>query len=151
MPQSTYQLQMDVPIERVWNFVCHPSNWAPLITGYSKHEMVSDRQSYWTFKGEFGRIEKTVHVRLDITEWLKPTKISFMLTGLNENFKGYGHFYAKALQPTKTKITGKLEIKAKGMMSPVINPILKTVLPKTTKHLTESIARKMTAVEIATT
>src|SRR5699024_2479772 len=142
---------MDVPIERVWNFVCHPSNWAPLITGYSKHEIISDRQSYWTFKGELGRIEKTVHVRVDITEWLKPTKISFMLTGLNENFKGYGHFYAKALQATTTKIIGKLEIQAKGSRCLVLSPSLKAVLPKTTKDLTESIARKMTAVEIATT
>ncbi|HEX6595226.1 MAG TPA: SRPBCC family protein [Bacillota bacterium] len=151
MPESFHQLQLDVPIERVWNFVCNPSNWAPLIKGYSTHEWINDRQSFWKFKGELGKFKKTVHVRLDITEWLEPKKISFMLTGMNENFKGHGYFSAQSVLPSQTKITGYLTITSKGMMRPVINPLLKTVLPKTTKHLTEAIAQKMTALQTAIT
>src|SRR5690625_7913359 len=77
---------------------------------------------------------------LDITEWNRPTKITFDLVGLNEKFVGKGYFEATSLSEQKTRITGCLRITAKGMMGPMINSVLKTIIPKVTREFTTAVA-----------
>ena len=77
-----------------------------------------------------------------IKEWIEPTKVSFTLKGLNEEFSGNGYFQAEALDKNKTKITGYLEILAEGAMGKVVNKILKTSIPKTAQEMTVAIAAK---------
>lgn len=151
MPSGIHQTELHTPIENVWSFVSDMNKWAPLVPGYMDHEILNDRQSTWKFKGEVGIVQKMVRLQIDIVEWQEPAKVTFNLTGLNENFKGNGYFEAKALNKRKTNITGFLNISAKGMMGPVINPILKQLIPKTTKDLTEAVTSKITQVETVTT
>ncbi|WP_404454967.1 SRPBCC family protein [Virgibacillus necropolis] len=151
MPRGIHQTELKTPIKDVWSFVSDMNKWAPLVPGYMDHEILNDRQSTWKFKGEIGIMQKTVHLKIDITEWQEPTKVTFNLTGLNENFKGNGYFEANAVTRGKTKITGFMNITAKGVMGPMINPILKTLIPKTTKDLTEAIADKMIELETVST
>src|SRR5699024_5680976 len=117
--------------------------WAPLVPGYIEHEIISDRQSTWTFKGDIGIMQKTVKLQIDITEWKEPTRVSFDLTGLNENFGGNGYFEAEPLSDSKTKMEGHLDITAKGMMGPMINTILKNFVPKTAEQLTEAVGNEI--------
>jgi carbon monoxide dehydrogenase subunit G len=119
------------------------NNWAPLVPGYIEHKIIDKKRSTWKFKGEAGMIQKTVHLQVDITDWQEPSKVSFDLTGFNENVKGGGSFEASALEKNKTDITGRIDIAAKGMIAPMINTVLKSLVPKTTKELTEAVARKM--------
>lgn len=49
--------------------------WAPLVSGYIEHQIISDRQSTWSFKGDLGFVKKTVKLRIDITEWTEPTRV----------------------------------------------------------------------------
>lgn len=151
MPSGIHQTELHTPIESVWSFVSDMNKWAPLVPGYMEHEILNDRQSTWTFKGDVGFIQKVVRLRIDITEWQKPNKVTFDLTGLNENFKGSGYFEAKVVNGKKTKITGFLDVNAKGMKGTVINPVLKSLIPKTTKDLTEAIAGKITELETVAT
>lgn len=144
MPSGTHQIELDTPIEHVWAFVSDMNKWAPLVPGYIEHLILHEHQSTWKFTGEVGKIKKTVHLRIDITDWEEPEKVTFNLTGLSENVKGNGYFQAKALKGNKTKITSYLGVSGKGMMSPVINPVLKSFVPRKTKELTEAIARDIT-------
>src|SRR5690625_1598935 len=116
MTTGIHQVEANLPIHHVWLFVRELNNWAPLIPGYLEHKMVSERQSTWKFTGDAGFIKKTVHTSLDITEWNRPTKITFDLVGLNEKFVGKGYFEATSLSEQKTRITGCLRITAKGMI-----------------------------------
>src|SRR5690625_4726050 len=84
---------------------------------------------------------------LDITEWNRPTKITFDVVGLNEKFVGKGYFEATSLSEQKTRITGCLRITAKGMMATMINSVLKAIIAKVTKELTTAVALEMTQVE----
>lgn len=143
MPSGTHHTELDIPIEHVWTFVSDMNKWAPLVPGYVEHNILHERQSTWKFKGDVGIVQKTVHLQIDITEWHEPTKVTFNLTGLTENVKGGGYFEAKALGRNRTKITSYLGVSAKGMMGPVINSVLKSFVPKTTKQLTEAIAEKV--------
>ena len=101
MPSGTYATEIDIPIEKVWNFVSDMNRWAPLVPGYIEHAILSDTQSTWTFKGDLGIVQKTVKLQIDITEWKEPTLVTFDLTGLNENFTGNGYFKAEAISDSK--------------------------------------------------
>ncbi|WP_368654592.1 CoxG family protein [Ornithinibacillus sp. 4-3] len=143
MSTGTYVTELEAPINEIWDFVSDMDKWAPLVPGYIAHEIINDKQSTWVFKGDIGIIQKTVKLQIDITEWKEPNRISFNLTGLNENFKGNGYFEAEANLDSTTKMTGNLDITAKGMMGPLINPILKNFVPKTAQELTKAVANKI--------
>ena|SRR5699024_268689 len=143
VPKGLHDSTITIPIDFVWSFVSNMNNWAPLVPGYMEHEIINDRESTWKFKGDIGIVQKTVHLKIEIIKWEEPTKVTFQLTGLSENFKGNGYFLAKELSGRETEITGCLDITAKGMMAPVVNPILKSFIPKTTKEFTESVVDKM--------
>ncbi len=143
MSNGYHQLKVNIPIESVWSFISDMDRWAPLVPGYITHKMVNDRQSIWEFKGHFGTIQKIIRLQIDITERHKPTGIAFDLTGLNENVVGTGYFKAKRIFECETQISGYLQVTAKGIMGRLVNPILKSYLPKTTKQLTQTVAIKM--------
>ncbi|WP_047981796.1 CoxG family protein [Ornithinibacillus contaminans] len=143
MPGSTFSTELNLPIEMIWDFVSDMNKWAPLVPGYIEHKILNERQSTWKFKGDIGKLQKTISMRIDITEWIKPTKVRFTLTGISENVTGNGYFEAKSITDLETKMTGNLNVTAKGIMGPVINPVLKTLIPKTTQKLTEAVATQL--------
>lgn len=148
MPSGTHTTELDIPIEKVWDFVSDMNRWAPLVPGYIEHEILSDKQSTWTFKGDIGIMQKTVKLQIDITEWREPTLVTFDLKGLNENFAGNGYFKAEVISETQTVMHGNLDITAKGVMGPMVNAILKSFVPKTAEDLTKAIAEEITNIEL---
>lgn len=148
MPSGTHTTELDIPIEKVWDFVSDMNRWAPLVPGYIEHEILSDKQSTWTFKGDIGIMQKTVKLQIDITEWREPTLVTFDLKGLNENFAGNGYFKAEVISETQTMMHGNLDITAKGVMGPMVNAILKSFVPKTAEDLTKAIAEEITNIEL---
>ncbi|MGG1658026.1 CoxG family protein [Brevibacillus sp. NRS-1366] len=143
MPQGVHDIELDLGIGEIWQFVSVLENWIPLVPGYISHEIINDRQVNWTFIGDIGIMKKTISLQADITEWNEPTEVKFTLTGLNENFTGEGYFKAEVLGNQRTKMTGFLDITAKGLKAPMINPVLKTRVPQLTTELVEAIASRM--------
>ena len=92
MPQIEYAVRIDAPVERVWAFVEHLPNWAPLLIGYQKLVEVNDRQSIWTLKGDMGILAREVDLQADITVWEPLKRVEFTLTGLTEKLTGAGTF-----------------------------------------------------------
>lgn len=146
MPYGKHQVDLEIPIDYIWDFVSDMNKWAPLVPGYVTHEILNTKQSTWTFKGDVGIIQKTVCLQVDITEWKEPTTVSFRLTGVNENFEGNGFFEAKEINEYVTRMTGCLNITAKGFTGPMINSVLKSFVPKTTKELTTAVANELVPV-----
>ncbi|MDY0408975.1 SRPBCC family protein [Virgibacillus soli] len=149
MPAGTHEMVLDLPINRIWDFVSDMDKWAPLVPGYIEHEIINDKRSTWKFKGDIGIMQKTVHLQIDIKDWIEPTTVTFDLKGISDNFAGDGYFEAEAISDTQTKMTGNLDITAKGMMGPMINAVLKTFVPKTAQELTEAVGNKIIEVETA--
>lgn len=143
MPKGTHQVTLDLPIEKIWEFVSDMDRWAPLVPGYIEHEIINERESTWTFKGDLGFMQKTVSLKIDITEWTEPTKVTFNLTGLNENFAGNGYFIAESISEKQTTMEGHLDISAKGMMGPMVNAVLTSFVPKTAQQLTDAVANEI--------
>ncbi|QMV41937.1 CoxG family protein [Cohnella cholangitidis] len=147
MPNGSHTIDLPVSINKIWNFVSDMNKWAPLVPGYIEHEILNDRQSTWSFKGDLGFMKKTVKLKIDITNWTEPSKVTFDLKGVSDNFVGNGYFEAESLGDNATKMTGYLDITAKGAMGPMINTILKSFVPKTAQELSEAIAGKIAEIE----
>ena len=90
MPEVTYETTLNLPVAVVWEFVKDMNNWAPFLTGYQKHEILSDADSIWTLKGDVGVLSRVVQLKAHVTEWAGPERVSFTLTGLNEEVEGGG-------------------------------------------------------------
>lgn len=147
MPNGTHTIELPVPIENIWDLVSDMNKWAPLVPGYIEHEILSDKQSTWKFKGDLGFMKKTVKLQIDIKEWIEPTKVTFDLKGLSDNFNGGGYFIAEKITDASTKMTGHLDITAGGMMGAMVNTILKNFVPDTAKELTEAIGAEILEIE----
>ncbi|MFZ7946531.1 CoxG family protein [Neobacillus sp. 19] len=143
MPSGTFQVEVGLPINEVWDFVRDMDHWAPLIPGYIHHQKFTNRQSTWEFYSKMGPIKKKVNLMITIKDWIEPTRVTFNLKGLNENLSGSGYFLAEALDKNKTRITGFLDMTAGGAMGPMINAVLKSVIPKITEEMGIAIAKKL--------
>ncbi|HLO12462.1 MAG TPA: SRPBCC family protein [Pseudoneobacillus sp.] len=143
MPSGMHQVEVQLPIVEVWEFVKDMDNWAPLVPGYINHNKISENQSTWEFKSDVGIMKKKVNLMITIKEWNEPTKVTFDLKGINEKFSGNGYFIAEEVGAFKTKMTGFLDINAEGAMGSIVNNILKTTIPKTAEEMAIAISLKL--------
>lgn len=143
MVHGIHHIELDMPVERIWGFVSDMNNWAPLVPGYLEHVIINDRQSVWKIHGDIGIMQRTVNLNVTITEWTEPTNVNFQLIGLKETCVGKGYFKAESLLNGKSEMTGFLDISIKGMMGPMVNPVLKSLVPKVGREFTEAVAAKM--------
>jgi carbon monoxide dehydrogenase subunit G len=147
MPSGIHQVEVQLHIEEVWDFVKDMDNWAPLVPGYIQHQKLSDRRSTWEFKSDVGIMKKKVSLFIDIQEWVEPSKVTFQLTGINEKFTGNGYFLAETVGHNHTKMTGYLDIVAEGTLSSIVNNVLKTSIPKTAEEMAVAISDKLQEVK----
>ena len=92
MPEVEYVTTVDAPLDRVWDFVQDMNRWGHLLVGFQSVEIIDDRQSIWTLKGDVGILTREVRMQVDITEWLPNERVSFTLTGITERLDGAGTF-----------------------------------------------------------
>lgn len=97
MPDVTYTTEIDAAAQRVWDYVEDFDNWAHLMIGYQKYELVDERQSLWTLRGDVGILSRAVDIRVDITEWVPPSRVDFVVTGVTERLSGSGSFLLEAV------------------------------------------------------
>lgn len=58
MPSELQHLELDIPIEVIWDFIRDENNWAPLVPGYIQHQKLNDQQISWEFKSDLGIMKK---------------------------------------------------------------------------------------------
>ncbi len=92
MPEVGYATVVDASLERVWSYVEDLNNWSHLMVGFQRLDIVTDRQSVWTLRGDVGILSREVKVQVDITEWLPLERVDFTVTGITERIDGSGSF-----------------------------------------------------------
>jgi carbon monoxide dehydrogenase subunit G len=97
MPEVEYSAEIAAPVLAVWDFVKEMDNWAPLLTGYQKHEKINAEESLWFVKGELAGMTRIAEFRVLITEWVAPQRVAFSLQGLQEPVNGTGEFVASEI------------------------------------------------------
>lgn len=138
MPEVEYTTTVARPREQIWEFVKDMNNWAPFLTGYQRHEIVDERDSIWTLKGDVGVLARVVKLRAHITEWNGPERVEFTLTGINEQVDGGGElvmqpYTGEALAlpppPKKSWFRRLLEAFARMLFRRVHGPAVARALP----------------------
>ncbi len=122
MPKVDYTATIEVRRDIVWQFVKDINNWAPLAKGYQEHEIVNDRESLWTVRGDIGPISRVTKFHVQITEWLEGEGVGFALKGLNESISGEGAIrLAETNGGATTEVRGEALLEFGGSLGPVIN------------------------------
>lgn len=92
MIEASYTLDIDVGVDEVWSFVEVIPNWAHFLVGFQKLDLVDDRRSIWTLRGDVGVLAREVDLQADITVWEPGRRAEFTITGLTERITGQGSF-----------------------------------------------------------
>ncbi|EDL66337.1 CoxG family protein [Bacillus sp. SG-1] len=146
MPSGLHKMQVEASVEELWKYVSVMDVWAPLVPGYIDHKILSESESTWKFKTDMGFLKKKIHLKVDITDWQEPSKVTFNLTGINERFQGHGFFESESIGKDTSNMTGYLEINAEGPLAKMVNPLLNSILPEMTTELTEAVAYKVEGI-----
>lgn len=125
MPDISYTCGMRAARPRVWEFVQDINNWAPFTRGYQAHEILNDRESVWTVKGDLGPISRVTRFHVSITEWVVGERVGFEVNGLNEPITGKGAIQLSDRDGSaETEIRGEATLNFGGSMGPVINQLI---------------------------
>ncbi|MFZ7944241.1 MULTISPECIES: CoxG family protein [Bacillaceae] len=143
MPSEIQHVELDIPIEVIWDFIRDENNWAPLVPGYIQHEKINDRQISCEFKSDLVVMKKKVTLVIDIIEWNEPSKICFELKRKNEKYIGEGYFEAKAINRNKTRVTGFLDINATGSMGTLAKTLFKKAIQISDEEVAVAISSKL--------
>ncbi|MFV2020154.1 hypothetical protein [Micromonospora sp. LOL_023] len=106
MIEANYTLEIDVDVDEVWSFVEVIPNWAHLLVGFRKLDVVDDRRSVWTLRGDVGILAREVELQADITVWEPGRRAEFTITGLTERITGQGSFELESAEPVSPPPTG---------------------------------------------
>lgn len=97
MPEVEHTTTVAASLPQVWNFVEDMDNWAPFLTGYQRHEKINRDESIWVVKGELGGLTRTAEFKVQVTEWKEPSRVTFVMQGIQEPVTGSGEFLATDL------------------------------------------------------
>lgn len=148
MASSVHAEKVNVGVSSLWGFLLDKERWATLIPGYLHHELKSDNEMIWVFKGDFGIVEKAVKLELKVTNIIENEKISFDLIGLSDNINGNGYYEISQIDEGIYQLSGCLNMKAGGFLAAMINPVLENYVPKTTETLVKEMANYITKTAV---
>ena len=144
MPEISYEATMEASRPVVWDFVRDINNWAPLTRGYQTHEILNERESVWTVKGDLGPISRITKFHVTITEWVDGERVAFTVKGLNEPISGQGSIsIADGARTSSTTIEGNATIEMGGTLGPVVNQL---IVPFVAEGADELVTRIVIAV-----
>ncbi|MCP4613002.1 MAG: hypothetical protein GY845_30275 [Planctomycetes bacterium] len=83
--------------------------------------------SIWWMKGDTGIISHLASFRLHIEEWVENDRVTFSMKGISESMTGKGALRLEA-EEDDTKLNFYLEIKAGGLIGPMVNAVIGPVL-----------------------
>lgn len=106
MSEIEYTVQVNAPVDRVWSFIEDFENWARFMIGYQRMQIIDERQSIWTLRGDVGMLAREVDLQVDITDWVPGERVGFNITGLTERITGSGSMVMSAVQPGEEVIEG---------------------------------------------
>lgn len=138
---------MNAPRADVWQFVQDMNNWAPFTRGYQAHEVINDRESLWTVKGDLGPISRVTRFHVTITEWIEGEKVAFTVRGLNEPISGQGAIAIADGKAAGTTIHGSATIEMGGTLGPVVNQLIVPYVEEGADELVTKIVIAVTGDE----
>jgi carbon monoxide dehydrogenase subunit G len=145
MPVVNHAVIVEAPLAGTWDFVRDMQNWAELLPGFEGMTVLSDADSEWKVRGDVGILTKLVTLNVHVNEWVDLSHVSFSVVCKEEPLRAEGSLTAKALDARRTTLDFDLDATAGGMLGPVVNALLKTVMPRMAGDFAGSIKREVEA------
>jgi carbon monoxide dehydrogenase subunit G len=143
MPVVHQSVVVEAPLAETWDFVRVMENWAALLPGYEGMTMSSDTDSEWKVRGDVGILTKLVTMRVHVNEWVELSHVQFSVVCKEEPLRAEGALVAHALGDGQTTLDFDLDANAGGMLGPVVNALLKTVMPRMASDFAGAIKREV--------
>lgn len=148
MPEVSYTTVMKAPRSEVWEFVRDMNNWASFTRGYRSHEIIDERDSIWTVKGDPGPISRVTKFHITITEWIEGERVAFTLASLNEPITGQGAIQLSDNGGTETQIRAEASLLSGGTLAPEVNHLIGPWLQSRADELMAKIVTAVTDEEV---
>jgi carbon monoxide dehydrogenase subunit G len=145
MPAVGHSVVVEAPLPTTWAFVRDMRNWAELVPGFEGYSAASDIDSEWRIRGDVGILTKLVTFDVHVNEWVEQSHVRFSMVCREEPLKADGSLTAERVDEGRTKLDFALDANAGGMLGPVVNALLKTVLPRMAGDFAGSIKREIEA------
>jgi hypothetical protein len=84
-----------------------------------------------------------VTMEVHITDWADLSHVKFSVVCKEEPLKADGALIARALDPERTTLDFELDANAGGMLGPVVNALLRNVMPRMASDFAGSIKREV--------
>lgn len=139
MIQATHNIEIDAPINAVWDYVRDIEKWANLFPGCQECHVINDNESRWVIKVGAGGMVKTVNVQVEVTEWAGPETVNFSFKLQNEPVVGKGHYTARQADAGQTDISLQVEVEGSGSMAPMWEAVSKPLLPQIARTFANSL------------
>jgi carbon monoxide dehydrogenase subunit G len=143
MPSVSHHETIAAPIGETWDFVKRMENWATLLPGYESMTIQSDTDSEWRIRGDVGILTKLVTMQVHIDEWVELSHVSFSVVCKEEPLQAKGSLIATGESDDASTLVFNLDANAGGMLGPVVNALLKTVMPRMAGDFATSIKREI--------
>jgi carbon monoxide dehydrogenase subunit G len=143
MPTVTHSVEIDAPLPTTWAFVRDMQNWAELVPGFQEMASASDLDSVWKVRGDVGILTKLVTMDVHVDEWVEQSHVNFSMVCREEPLKANGSLTATSIHDARTKLDFVLDANAAGMLGPVVNALLKTVMPRMASDFAGAIKREI--------
>ncbi len=142
MPSSEHEIIVKGSLEDVWSIISDLDKFAPMMPGYTSHEVLNEKEAYWEFLGDFGIVKKKIKLKVDDIVRTAPDSISFILESKEENVKGEGKFSVETMDGESVKLIGYLDMTGGGFMGTMVNGVLKNYVPDAIRQMVEGIGAK---------
>jgi carbon monoxide dehydrogenase subunit G len=143
MPAVTHPVEIDASLPTTWTFVRDMANWAELVPGFQEMAVASDVDSVWKVRGDVGILTKLVTLDVHVAEWVEQSHVHFSMVCREEPLNATGSLTATSIDDARTKLDFALDANAAGMLGPVVNALLKTVMPRMASDFAGAIKREI--------
>lgn len=124
METLTHSMNLDYPIQTLWNLVNSFDEWAKTIPGYHSHEKVNDQQYSLLVNTNFGFTKKQLLIQFKIMDETQPSKILFKLASENKTIKGRGYLELENVNKNSTSAFLRLDYLITGAMSSLVKSVI---------------------------
>ena len=145
MPAVHHSVAVAAPLQETWDFVKDLGNWAGLLPGYEGMTVIDETDSEWKVRGDVGILTKLVTMRVHVVEWVDLSHVRFTVVCKEEPLSAEGVLTARTASDDLTNLDFDLDATAGGMLGPVVNALLKTVMPRMAGDFAGSIKREIEA------
>lgn len=142
MIEAQHTTTVDVPLERVWDYVVDIGNWAQLMPGLQSFEVIDDDNSRWVLKVGVGGMVRTVKVAVHVEEWAGPERARFSFKLEGDPVQG-GGTYTAAAQGDRTEFTLAVQVVGSGPVAPMWEALGRPVLPTFVKAFAGQLKAKI--------